>query len=72
VNTNPPTKRRVALVAAGTVAALFVAVLCGLVIGPTSTPAWRVVGNIFAHLGTDHLVILDRRDRGPARPLGDR
>ena len=36
MNTNPPTKRRVGIVAAGTVLALLVAVVCGLVIGPTS------------------------------------
>ena len=54
MSSNPPTKRRVALVAAGTVVALFVAIVCGLVIGPTSVPTWRVVGDMFAHIGIGH------------------
>ena len=40
--------------AAGTVLALLVAVVCGLVIGPTSIGSWRVVGDVFAHLGIGH------------------
>jgi iron complex transport system permease protein len=44
----------VAIVAAGTVVALVVAVMCGLVIGPTSIPTWRVVGDIFSHVGLGH------------------
>lgn len=54
MNANPPTRRRVALVATGTVALLLVAVVCGLVIGPTSVPAWRVIGDMFAHVGIGH------------------
>jgi iron complex transport system permease protein len=54
LNTNPPTTRRVAIVASGTVVALVVAVMCGLVIGPTSIPTWRVVGDIFSHVGLGH------------------
>jgi len=44
----------VAFVAAATVVALLVAIVCGLVIGPTSVPTWRVVGDIFAHVGIGH------------------
>jgi iron complex transport system permease protein len=54
LSANPPTKRRVVVVAALTVAALFVAVVCGLVIGPTSVPTWRVVGDLFARVGIGH------------------
>ena len=42
------------IVAACTVVALAVAIVCGLVIGPTSIPTWRVVGDIFAHVGVGH------------------
>ncbi len=42
------------IVAVGTVVALFVAIVCGLVVGPTSIGTWRVVGDIFAHLGIGH------------------
>lgn len=52
--TNPPTRGRVAIVAAGTVIALFVAIVCGLVIGPTSIGTWRIVGDMFAHVGIGH------------------
>jgi iron complex transport system permease protein len=44
----------VVIVAAGTVVALLVAIVCGLVIGPTSVPTWRVLGDIFAHVGIGH------------------
>ncbi len=54
MTTNPPTARRVALVGAGTVVALAVAVVCGLVVGPTSIGTGRVVGDLFAHLGLGH------------------
>lgn len=50
----PPSSRRVAVVAVAAVAALAVAVVCGLVIGPTSIGTWRVVGDAFAHLGLGH------------------
>ncbi|HEY5262814.1 MAG TPA: iron ABC transporter permease [Acidimicrobiales bacterium] len=43
-----------AFVAAGTAVALFVAVVGGLVIGPTSVPTWRVIGDMFAHVGIGH------------------
>jgi len=51
---NPPTRRRVALVALATVVALAVAVVCGLVIGPTSIGTARVIGDVFSHLGVGH------------------
>ncbi|HUZ40489.1 MAG TPA: iron ABC transporter permease [Acidimicrobiales bacterium] len=54
MRTNPPTKRRVAIVAAVTFGALLVAIVCGLVIGPTSIPTWRLVGELFAHVGIGH------------------
>ena len=52
--TNPPTRSRVAVVAAGTVVALVVAIVCGLVIGPTSIGTWRIVGDTLAHVGIGH------------------
>jgi iron complex transport system permease protein len=52
--TSPPSARRVALVAVATVVALVVAVACGLVIGPMSIPAMRIVGDAFSHLGVGH------------------
>lgn len=54
MTTNPPTGRRVALVSAVTVVALLAAVVCGLAIGPTSIPTWRIVGDVFAKLGLGH------------------
>jgi len=44
----------VAIVAAVTFGALLVAIVCGLVIGPTSIPTWRLVGELFAHVGIGH------------------
>ena len=43
-----------ALVALATVVALAVAVVCGLVIGPTSIGTARVIGDVFSHLGVGH------------------
>ena len=43
-----------AIVAAVTFGALLVAIVCGLVIGPTSIPTWRLVGELFAHVGIGH------------------
>jgi iron complex transport system permease protein len=54
VTTNPPTRRRVAIVAACTVVGLVVAVVGGLVIGPTSVGTWRLVGDALSHLGIGH------------------
>ena len=51
---NPPTGRRVAFVAAATLLALAAAVVCGLVIGPTSIGTTRVVGDVFSHVGLGH------------------
>jgi iron complex transport system permease protein len=51
---NPPTGHRVALVAAATVVALSAAVVCGLVIGPTSIGTTRVIGDVFSHVGIGH------------------
>lgn len=52
--TSPPSTRRVYAVTAATVAALVVAVACGLVIGPTSITISRIVGDAFSHLGLGH------------------
>jgi iron complex transport system permease protein len=52
--TNPPTRRRVALVAIATIIALFGAVVCGLVIGPTSIGTTRVIGDVFSYVGIGH------------------
>ncbi len=51
---NPPTGRRVALVAVATLIALAAAVVGGLVIGPTSIGTTRVVGDVASHLGLGH------------------
>ena len=52
--TNPPTRRRVALVAALTFAGLCAAVVGGLVIGPTSIGTSRVIGDLLSHVGIGH------------------
>jgi len=44
----------VALVAVATLIALAAAVVCGLVIGPTSIGTTRVVGDVVSHLGLGH------------------
>ncbi len=54
MTTNPPTRRRVAIVAVLTLAGLCVAVVGGLVIGPTSMGTSRVVGDLFSHVGLGH------------------
>jgi len=54
VATNPPTRRRVALVAALTFAGLCAAVVGGLVIGPTSIGTSRVIGDLLSHVGIGH------------------
>jgi iron complex transport system permease protein len=54
LTTNPPTRRRVALVAIATVLALFAAVVCGLVIGPTSIGTTRILGDVFSYVGIGH------------------
>ena len=51
---DPPTTRRVAIVAALTLMALGAAVVGGLVIGPTPIGTSRVVGDLFSHLGLGH------------------
>lgn len=48
---NPPTRRRVAIVATLTVVGLVVAMVCGMVVGPTSIGTWRVIGDVFSHVG---------------------
>lgn len=52
--TSPPSARRVLLVTVATVAALLVAVACGLVIGPTSISTARILGDAFSHVGLGH------------------
>lgn len=54
MTTNPPTRRRVAIVALLTLAGLCAAVVGGLVIGPTSIGTSRVVGDLFSHVGLGH------------------
>ena len=54
MTTNPPTARRVAVVVAFILVALAAAVVGGLVIGPTPISTWRVVGDLFSHLGIGH------------------
>ncbi|HUX05010.1 MAG TPA: iron ABC transporter permease [Acidimicrobiales bacterium] len=52
--TNPPTRRRVAIVALCTLVALCASVVGGLVIGPTPMGVGRVVGDLFSHVGLGH------------------
>ncbi len=52
--TSPPSARRVAVVTAATVVAVALAVACGLVVGPTSIPASRILGDALSHLGVGH------------------
>ncbi len=47
----------VAIVAATTFVALVVAIVCGLVIGPVSFGTWRVVGDVFSHVGLGHTTL---------------
>lgn len=54
MNTNPPNVRRVAIVATMSVAALVVAMVLGLVIGPTSIGTWRVLGDAASRVGVGH------------------
>jgi iron complex transport system permease protein len=51
---SPPSTRRVLLVVLSTSAALVVAVVCGLVIGPTSISMQRIVGDVVSHVGIGH------------------
>ncbi len=51
---NPPSAQRVVVVMTCTIAALVVAMVCGLVIGPTSIGTWRVVGDVLSHVGIGH------------------
>lgn len=43
-----------ALVAIATLVALVIAVVCGLAIGPTSISTFRILGDVFSHLGLGH------------------
>ncbi len=54
MTTSVPGPRRTVFVAGLTVVALAVAVVCGLVIGPTSISTWRILGDAFSHLGIGH------------------
>lgn len=55
--TNPPTSRRVVTVTIATLVALLVAMVCGLVVGPTSIGTWRVVGDALSHVGIGHTTL---------------
>ena len=51
---NPPTRRRVVLVAVATVMMLGGAVVVGLAVGPTPIGAGRIIGSLLARLGVGH------------------
>ena len=51
VTRRPPSGRRVLVVAVAALVALVVAVVCGLVVGPTSIGTWRVVGDVLCARG---------------------
>ncbi len=57
MSANPPTRRRVAIVAACTVVALAAAIVGGLVIGPVSIGTWRIIGDVFSHVGFGHTTL---------------
>jgi iron complex transport system permease protein len=73
---NPPTRRRVALVAMATVVALAAAVVCGLVIGPTPIGTTRVIGNVLSYIGIGHSTLTSTQSailwqlRAPRMVLG--
>jgi len=51
---NPPGGRRVAVVVVVTIVALALAVVVGLVVGPTPIGLTRIVGDLFSHIGIGH------------------
>ncbi len=51
---NPPGGRRVAVVVIVTLVALALAVVVGLVVGPTPIGLTRIVGDLFSHIGIGH------------------
>ena len=74
--TSPPNARRVVIVAVATVATLVVAVILGLVIGPTSISAQRILGDALSHLGLGHSTLASTQSsvvwqlRAPRMVLG--
>jgi len=74
--TSPPSARRVVIIAVATVAALVVAVILGLVIGPTSISAQRILGDALSHLGIGHSTLASTQSsvvwqlRAPRMVLG--
>jgi iron complex transport system permease protein len=50
----PPRGRRVAVVVAVTIVGLALAVVVGLVVGPTPIGLTRIIGDLFSHLGIGH------------------
>jgi iron complex transport system permease protein len=51
---NPPTSRRVAVVAILTLIGLCLAVVCGLAIGPTQIGTMRILGSVMSRVGIGH------------------
>jgi iron complex transport system permease protein len=76
VSANPPSSRRVAVVTGCTLVGLVVAMVCGLVIGPTSIGTWRVVGDALSHVGIGHSTLTNLQStiiwqlRAPRMVLG--
>jgi len=74
--TSPPSARRVVIIAVATVATLVVAVILGLVIGPTSISAQRILGDALSHLGIGHSTLASTQSsvvwqlRAPRMVLG--
>ena len=74
--TSPPSERRVVVVTVATVVTLVVAVVCGLVIGPTSISTLRILGDAFSHLGLGHSTLASTQSsvvwqlRAPRMVLG--
>jgi iron complex transport system permease protein len=74
--TSPPNARRVVIVAVATAATVVVAVILGLVIGPTSISAQRILGDAFSHLGLGHSTLASTQSsvvwqlRSPRMVLG--
>ena len=74
--TSPPSGRRVVVVAVLVMVALVVAVMLGLVIGPVSIAATRILGDAFSHLGIGHSTLTSTQSsivwqlRAPRMVLG--
>lgn len=54
MSSDPPSRRRVAIVSSLTLVGLVVAIGCGLTVGPTSIGSTRILGDLLSHFGIGH------------------